>query len=433
MRPPFLIFKFNPFQKLPLRGWFVMAFVFAVSVTPSVFAKTLTIEDAERMAVESSLEVRLAHADVKIRDGLRKEATASYYPNIYSRIIAPFVGRESGFFADQIIWDFGRTKNRVKSSKNLITAAEFSKQHAINEVVLRVRNAFHKVLLEQARLIYAEKNRKLARLRLERSRILEKNGRISPLELAQQESDEQSAVFEAGGVRNQVESARFALFQLVGVRDGSGIIFESPADRRDLKLDEKDILPDLFKSNSYLLSLEERLKSDKANIAAAKAEFLPVVYGRVAYRFEGEGAETPAFIAGAGATIPIFQGFSRFAALDRVRAESERTEIQIALEKQRLEREIKRLLLDISHAEAEIKLSRQILGTAEKRLILAREKESLGVISNLDLVFSEKEYAKFYLKYEESLYTKRVLVGQLSFVAGEISAEDSTTGKGVGK
>ena len=101
------------------------------------------------------------------------------------------------------------------------------------------------------------------------------------------------------------------------------------------------------------------------------------------------------------------------------------------MKKQRLERTIKRLLLDISHAEAEMNLSRQILGTAEKRLILAREKESLGTISNLDLVFSEKEYAKFYLKYEESLYNKRVLVGELSFLMDGISAGDSATGAGV--
>ena len=156
---------------------------------------------------------------------------------------------------------------------------------------MRVRNAFYKVLLEQARLVYAEKNRKLAQLRLERSRILEKNGRISPLEFAQQESDEQSVVFEARGVRNQVEIARFVLFQLIGIRDGSGITFEPTAERQDFNLDEKDILPALLKGNPYLLSLEEQLRSDKASIAAAKAEFLPVIYGRVAYRFEGEGAE----------------------------------------------------------------------------------------------------------------------------------------------
>ena len=110
MRPPFLTFELNFFQKPLLRGWVLTAFVFAVLCPSSLFAKTITIEDAERMALENSLEVRFAHADVKIRDSLRREATASYYPNVYSRIIAPFVGRESGFFADQIIWDFGRTK-----------------------------------------------------------------------------------------------------------------------------------------------------------------------------------------------------------------------------------------------------------------------------------------------------------------------------------
>ncbi len=376
------------------------------------------------MAVEASLEVRLAGTEIKIRQSLWKENVSSYYPQIHSRVIAPFVGRESGFFADQIIWDFGRTRNRVKSSRNLVAMAGFSKKRAVGETLRQVRTAFYKVLLEQARLLYVEKNHQLARMKLERSRILKKNGRISSLQFAEQESDESNVLFELQGARNRVESARFALFQLIGIEDGGGITLEIPEDPKDVPPTAEEMLPLVFKGNPYLLGLAAQLKSDKANIAAARAEFYPILYGRVAYRFEGDGAETPAFIAGAGARIPIFQGFSRFAKLDRNRAARERTEIKIALEKQRLEREIKRLLLDIAHSGSDIDLSKQVLGTAEKRLILVREKNELGAASKIDLVFSEKEYAKSYLNYEESVYNRRVLIAELSFLAEEFSAKE---------
>lgn len=423
MCPHRLIHSSGPTDKMPLqRSFFAYCLLlFFAAFAGSLHAKDLSLEEAEQMAVETSLEVRLAGTDVKIRENLRREAASAYYPQIHSRLIAPFVGRESGFFADQIIWDFGRTGNRLKSSRNLVKMAEFSKKHAVGKAVLEVRKAFYKVLLEQARLVYAEKNHRLVLMKLERSRILERNGRISPLEFAEQESDESSVLFELRRVENQVEDARFAFFQLIGVENGSGVSLEVPPDPEGV-FQMEETLSAALGSNPFLRSLAEQLKSDEANIAAARAEFLPVVYGRVAYRFKGDGAETPAFIAGAGAAIPIFKGFSRFAGLDRAKAARERTQITIALEKQRLERKIKRLLLDIEHSDANIKLSRQILGTVEKRLILAREKKESGAASNIELVFSEKEYAKFYLNYEESVYNKRVLLAELSFLTGKSSA-----------
>ncbi|QMU56589.1 MAG: hypothetical protein GKS04_05590 [Candidatus Mycalebacterium zealandia] len=402
-------------------------FLFLLVCAPVAGAKkNLSLAEAERMAVRQSLEVRLAGADVRIRKGMRKEASGTYYPQVHSRVVAPFVGHESGFFADQVIWDFGRTKNRVKSSKSLVSSAKYSKKNAENKAVTRARKAFYAVILNEARLVYAEKNRLHAGMRLEKSIILARNGRISPLELAQQESDEKNIIFQLNGAQNGVESARFDFFQLLGIEDTGDITLVPPQDSEEILPPVKELLADVLKDNPTLLALAEQLKSDKAKIAAAKAEFLPILYGRVAYRFEGEGAHTdaPDFIAGAGATIPLFKGFSRFGTLDKTRAVRERTEIEIALEKQRLEREVKRLLLDITHADEYIELSRRVLGTAEKKLILAREKAELGAASKLDLVFSEKEYANFYLKYEESLYNKRALVADLKFLAGLDTAEE---------
>ena len=406
-----------PFLTFDLRT-FCLFLLAVVCVIPVAGAQNLSLEDAERMAIESSLEVRLAETEVDRRKAARREASSAYFPKLHSRLIPPFIGRESGFFADQILWDFGRTKNRVKSRRSLTREAVMSKENARREALRAVRKAFYTVLLEEARLLYAEKSHLFARMQLERGRILEKNGRISTIELAERESEEKSIRFDAHKVKNSLQSARFELFQLLGIKDGGSLTLEVPRDAEFDLLPAEDVVASAFGDNAYLRALAERLKSDKANIGAARAEFLPVIYGRVAYRFKGEGAETPAFIAGAGASIPIFEGFSRFAKLDRMRAAKKGTEIKIEIEKRRLENEIRRLLLKISQADSDILLSRQVLGTAEKKIIVAREKEQLGAASLLDLTFSEREYAKFYLKYEESVYNRRVLLVDLIFLAG---------------
>lgn len=404
---------------------------FALLFSPSAAGRTLSLEEAEAMAVNASLEVRLAGTEVRMSEGRRREASSRYFPTVHARLIPnvregsdgfelEFLERESGFFADQILWDFGRTRNRVKARRGLVKAAKMSKTEAERSAVRRARKAFYTVILEEARLSYAEKSHGLALLNLERSVILEKNGRISNLELTEQESQEKSMLFAKRKAENAVETARFELFQLLGITGGGNIILGSPEDLEFDARPSQEIVAAALKGNAYLLGLTERLRSDEANVRAARAEYFPVIYGRVAYRFEGRGAdpESRDFIAGAGATVPIFEGFSRPAKVGRMKAAKQNTEIKIALERQRLERDIRRLLLEINHADADIMLSRQVLGTAQEKLILAREKEKLGAGSILDLKFAEKEYAKFYLKYEESVYNRRVLLVDLMFLAG---------------
>lgn len=410
----------------------------ALFSAPPADGRTLSLEEAEGMAVNASLEVRLAGTEVRMSEGRRREASSRYYPNIRARLIpnirkgfeVEFLERESGFFADQILWDFGRTRNRVKAQRGLVKAAKMSKEDAERDAVRRARKAFFLVILEEARLSYAEKSHGLSGMRLERSRILERNGRISNLELAEQESEERSMLFEKRRAENAVEAARFELFQLLGLEDGNNITLESPEDLEFEARPAGEIVASALKGNARLRGLAERLRSDKANVRAARAEYLPVIYGRVAYRFEGEGADAESrdFIAGAGATVPIFEGFSRPAKVERMRAARKNTEIKIALERQRLERDIRRLLLEITHADADIMLSRQVLGTAQEKLILAREKEKLGAGSILDLKFAEKEYAKFYLKYEESVYNRRVLLVDLMFLAGGLPLGETEKG-----
>src|SRR3972149_4210635 len=79
--------------------------------------KVLTLEDAVGIALEKNPGITVSEADVEISKAFVRNMQAPYYPEIYTRIIVPFVVRESGFFLDEMISAFGRTSNKGKSRK----------------------------------------------------------------------------------------------------------------------------------------------------------------------------------------------------------------------------------------------------------------------------------------------------------------------------
>ncbi|KAB2832527.1 MAG: hypothetical protein F9K51_04960, partial [Candidatus Dadabacteria bacterium] len=88
--------------------------------------KVLSLDEAVSMALKENPGITVSEANIEISKALVRNMQAPYYPDVYTRIIVPFVGRESGFFLDQMIWDFGQMSNKVKSSKEQLKSTKFN-------------------------------------------------------------------------------------------------------------------------------------------------------------------------------------------------------------------------------------------------------------------------------------------------------------------
>ena len=119
-----------------------------------------------------------------------RNSKAPYYPEISTRLVIPFIGRESGFFLDQMIWDFGRTSNRVKSSKAQLRSSKYDKETTKDDVILNTVVSYYTVLARthimdahQKRVVEFEK-------RLEQAEGFFKAGRISQTSVPEKASYE---------------------------------------------------------------------------------------------------------------------------------------------------------------------------------------------------------------------------------------------------
>ena len=179
--------------------------------------KVLTLEDAVGIALEKNPGITVSDANVEISKAFVRNMQAPYYPEIYTRIIIPFVGRESGFFLDQMIWDFGRTSNKVKSSKAQLESSKYQRETTREDIELNTIVSYYTVLSQTHITEAYGKKAAEAERRFERAEGFYKAGRISQIEVTREEVNLGNSKMELSAARNDLEIAEDSLMTAMGL------------------------------------------------------------------------------------------------------------------------------------------------------------------------------------------------------------------------
>lgn len=410
--------------------------IFFISVLTSIFffntkniladvaKRNLSIDDAVAIAVENNHNLQISKADIEIARSEIKSAKSNYYPQIETKIVVPFVGRESGFFLDQLIWDFGRTSSLVKSKESEYEATQHSYKKNLYETIQDTKIAYYKVLLAKHNQIAAESHLNRSKILFAKTEELSKVGRSSNIDLTRASSDLGLAELELLNSKNMVEIAKLELLDIMGIDGDFELMEESTTEFEEYNLESAT--KKAVERSSELKNLEAQQTAIKAKLSASKSEFLPVIFGRTAYRFEGEGGEDedgddpPAFIAGVGIKFPIFLGFSRFAKLDKTSAQFTKSQIQIEKTKQKIIKEVKKRFLELKYARERIKITDSSRQLSKKNLKLIQEKLRLERASKVDLSDAEASYLSSNAKYLEAIYNFKISKTIFKRIVGEL-------------
>lgn len=383
--------------------------------------EVIPIERAVEIALLNNPELRISRSEVDISKSVLRQVKAPLYPHLKGKLVVPFVGRESGFYVDQMIWDFGKTKARVKAREHYLESARHSFVGSETMLVRDTRVAYYQALSEKNRLQGAATKANRREWLLEKTEELFAVGKKSAQQLSQAEIDLQQAKLELVSRENSHELAMLNLRHLMN--DPSLGQFDIREDLAYEKVHEtrEDLVLFALSANTDIKSLLADHDGIKASIAENRGKFLPSVFGRAAYRFEGEGAQTPAFIAGVGVKIPIFEGFSRFGQMAQSRAELVRNEAQTELLRNRIVLSIGELYLELKHLEKKIKILGDSESISEKNLRLVKERYESRSASKIELAEAQALYEEAKADYKNSIYDyKMVRLRLLSLCGKEI-------------
>ncbi|MGB2691564.1 MAG: TolC family protein [Thermodesulfobacteriota bacterium] len=384
--------------------------------------KVLTLEEAIGLAISNNPAIEISDATVDISRAGVKNAKSIYYPQISSRLIVPFIGRESGFFLDQLIYDFGRTSNTVKSTKSLLKARKYDRESTQDDIILSTIIGYYTVLSESHIALAMEKKVIESEKRLEQAEGFYKSGRVPQIDVTKAEVSLGNAKLEQIQAKNNLEVAKVNLQTVMGLEDSSfNFDLEDSAELEVMSYQMEESITQALGSRPELKSLEAQKVAMRANVDASKKEFYPEVFGRTAYRFEGKGAETPGFIAGVGVRFPIFEGFSRFAKVEDSRAHLKRTNAELRSTKAGIVSQIKQLHLDLEFAKQNIAVTKRTRDSAEQSLNLATERYNLARASSVELAEAEAIFAISNAQYMQAIYNYNINVARLERATGEIN------------
>jgi len=354
---------------------------------------TVSLEEAVRLALSHSREVRLAGKDLRIAGEERAKAGAGRLPRIdaigeFTALSEPpsilLQGREvqiadqdvyrARITAEQVLYDFGRTSSRISRADAQVEAMKFREELSREDQAFEAVAAFLSARREEELRNVAEESLATARAHRKVAGDLYELGVVAKNDVLAAEvlvANDEAALIVA---RNRVELSRSRLALAMGYPGSASVSPDSgaiPAPPGEVPSLEESLEAALAKRREIRAGAA-LLREGEARADAARAEFAPTFFGQGGYSYESNdfNPNPNVFSALVGGRINLFSGFSDEAARREAILTVDRRQEELALLRDRIGLSVKRAHLAVEEAARR-------KGTAE--VAVARAEENLRI------------------------------------------------------
>jgi len=421
----------------------VLVFIVTISETSCLPQSTqkLTLQEAEQIAIQNHPRVQAALNLASAAKSQVTEARSVYYPTVYgsltgayaennSRIAAGFLNNPSifdryanGVAVNQLVTDFGRTHQLVKSSNLHAQAQQENVVTSRAEVLLQVDESYFATLKAQSVLAVAQETVKARQLASDQVTELAKNKIKSDLDvnfanvtlaqaqllLIQAQNDLQSSFARLSAALGYSDQRTFELAEepmpAPPVQDVASLIQQALKDRPELISARLDV----GSAQSYA-SAERDLKLPTVS-AIGVAGLIPYNQAPLAPRYAA---------AGFNVNIPLFNGHL-FGALQSEATYRAQAQNQYLRDLQdQIVRDVQTAWLNVNSAFQRLSVTERLLEQANQALDLARSRYSLGLSSVIELSQAELNQTDARIQRASATYDYEAQYSLLSYQLGAL-------------
>lgn len=371
---------------------------------------TLTLAQAEAMALQSHPQIQAAQNEVNYSNQLVIESRAPYYPSVtgdltgsqgnnLSRIGAGSLSASrlfnrfgQGVVVDQLITDLGRTGNLVSSSRLQAQAAVQNVRATQYNVLLEVNRAYFDVLRSQAVVRVAQQTVSTRQLLSDQVNTLAQNNLKSQLDVSFAEVNVSDAKLLLLRAEDSVQGALAELGRAMGSDQPANYQLTDqplppspPATATDAVAQALMNRPELA---SLSLSRDAAYKFAEAEKDLARPTVTAVgVGGFVPLINTPATSPVPAEYEGVAAnvSIPVFNGHLFTARREAATARALEADQRLRDEQQRIARDVRVAWASANDAYQRIDVTAQFLREASLALNLAQGRYNLGLSSIVEL------------------------------------------------
>ena len=406
-------------------------------------APSLTIGQAEQLALQHNPRVTVANLLALAQGQVTREQRAAEMPTLAGNITA--VGADNGtrltagalnnpvlyqraaagVTLNQLITDFGRTRNLVTTASLNARAAQSTLIATRDDVVFAVDEAFYRALGAQALIQVALQTVNARQATANQIQALANARLRSTLDVSFANAQLAQAQLLLLDARNQSVAAQADLAALLG-DDRSTVyrlIDETPATPAAAPGDAAPLVQQAFAQRPDLKSLQQQADAAHHFATAERDLSLPTITalgaaGGAPWRAD----EIPSGVygaAGVNINIPIFNGFLYSARAEEARLRAGAADAQVVQLRDTIARDVTTTVLQAQDNFSRIAVAQQLLSQANSALSLAQTRYRLGLSSIVELsdaqllqTQAEIELANARYAYEGSLSAIRFQTGQ---------------------
>jgi len=415
----------------------------------------LTLEDAIKIALENSNQVKLAQLEILKSDEKLVEARSALIPRIsasgsYSRYLkkpvlflppdSPFgrmtggvieIGFDNSYLGAISLqmplfsWNLYAGIRSALKGKSL---AEQAYKSITLKTIADVKKAFYGALLARENYKITKMRVDLAQDNLKNVEKMYRQGIASEYDYISAQVQYQNLLPLLIQAENNLELAKNALKLVLGIDVKEDIEIEGEMKVDSLiGVDYASSLKDLYEKNPDLKQAELQVELSREIVSLEVSGHLPSLFltGNLQYQAQANDFNFNQYrwirttFIGLQIQIPIFNGFGTQARVDQAQASFQQAIERLNFTKQALENELKNTIYRIEQSGRRIKSQKRAVELAELGYKIARKRFESGVGTQLEVSNAEVNLAQARLNYLQAIYDYLIAMSDLEKLTGK--------------
>jgi len=415
----------------------------ATAQCQSATSATLTLGQAETIAIRQNPHVQIANLVALAEGQVKREVRAADLPTLTGNLTAvdthegdritagglnnPVVYQRAagGVALSQLLTDFGRTHNLIRSADFQARAAVSNEAASREDILLAVDIAFYHALASQAVLQVAQQTVNARQATSDQVGALTNAKLRSSLDLSFANVDLQQAKLLLLDATNDNQESQAALNALLGEETPTTYILvdETPTAPVPAPEDAAPLIQLAFQSRPDLASLNFQADAAQKFSAAERDLQRPTisalgVAGDAPVR--ADQITTPWYgAAGVNMSIPIFNGFLFSARADEAKLRAQEASQSVQQLRQTIARDVTDTVLEAQSGFQRIDVTRQLLDQANSAFDLAQTRYKLGLSSIVELSQAQLAQTQAQIEYASARYAYQQTLAALRFQTGQ--------------
>jgi outer membrane protein len=369
-------------------------------------SQSLTLPEAERIAIQNHPQIQAATYLASAAAAQVTEVRSAYYPQAYgsltgveaehnSRVAAGGLNNPiiydrfaEGFTVGQLVTDFGRTYELVKSSNLRARAQQENVATTRAGVLLRLNQAYFAALKAQAVLQVAEQTVKSRQLVADQTSALQKSNLRSGLDVSFANVDLAQAQLLLIQAQNDVQASYAELSTALGYSDQRTFHLAEQPMPPSPPPDFLPLIQEALQSRPELIGQGLSVKSAQSFATAERDLWFPTISvlgttGLIPYRQETLDSRYAA--AGFNVNLPIFNGRLFSARRNEATSIAQAQEEYLRDLQNRIVRDVRTAWLNANSAFQRLAVTEQLLNESTQAFDLAQSRYGLGLSSIVEL------------------------------------------------